>query len=135
MQQRLSCLDDSENTLLFEEAEKIAAEVVCTPFELLFRKSGSDQDRWYLQVRVWREDCLVDGLEDFGYGGRFQVSPHSSESEIVQKALAAMLSFDEHEIRERFTYKGKNVFNPHIDINALLKVCDERVGRADLERP
>ncbi len=120
----------------FEEAKAIALDSVAEPFEVRFEKSGEGEgDRWYLQVRVWREDCLVDGLEDWGYGGRFQVSPYSSESEIVQKVFAAMDAFEHHELRERFTYKGKHVFNPHIDINALLEICDQRVGRADLERP
>lgn len=35
------------------------------------------------------------------------------EEAIVRQVMAMVLSAEEHEARERFTYKGVRVFNPH----------------------
>jgi hypothetical protein len=42
-----------------------------------------------------------------------------TRSEVVQTALKAVLSAEEHEARERFLYKGKAVFGPHFDVDVL----------------
>jgi len=65
---------------------------------------------WYL--------CVVfetaDGLQQ---GRKWYVSPHSTESEVVQTALKALLTAAEHEIRETFRYQGAAVFSPHFNVH------------------
>lgn len=45
--------------------------------------------------------------------------PHS---DIVRTALAAAIMAEEHEVRERFQYRGKKVFNPHYDVDKLSEI-------------
>ena len=55
-------------------------------------------------------------------GRKWYVSPYCTESEIVQTALAAVLAFAEHEIRETFQYKQATVYGPHFPVSELVKL-------------
>lgn len=75
---------------------------------------GSMGDGYYLQH--WQ--VIPDentGMVSEQRGRKWYVSPHSTESEVVQTALLAILTFEEHEAREKFLYKGERLFGPHID--------------------
>src|SRR5687768_12140871 len=63
-------------------------------------------------------------------GRKWYVSPYATESEVVQTALKAVLTFLEHEAREQFHYKGKAIFGPHLDVEALLQLADQTSHRA-----
>lgn len=72
--------------------------------------------RPYLQVRFW-----ADGEE---WGGRkWYLSEHMTKSEIIQTALKAVITAEEHEARERFLYRGRAIFGPHIDVDDLHEIC------------
>lgn len=59
---------------------------------------------------------------------KWYLSRWMTESELVQTAFKAALTAEEHECRERFTYRGNRIFNPHISVRALMTVCaDEDV--------
>lgn len=58
-------------------------------------------------------------------GRKWDLSLHMTESEIVFTVWKAVLAFMEHELREKFHYKGKKIFDPHISVNALLEACDQ----------
>lgn len=57
-------------------------------------------------------------------GRKWYLSPHMTKSELVATAFKAVLTFQEHEAREQFTYRGRRVFGPHIDIDALHEVAE-----------
>ena len=52
-------------------------------------------------------------------GRKWLLSYHMTRSEVVQTALKAVLTAQEHEVREGFRYKGLPVYSPHIDVNHL----------------
>jgi hypothetical protein len=79
---------------------------------------GTDGDRHYLQVSF-----EADG--DIQKGRKWFLSPHMTKSEVIQTALKAVLTAEEHEVREHFTYAGKAVFGPHIDVDALYEACTQ----------
>lgn len=54
------------------------------------------------------------------YGRKWYISKHMCISEIVQTALAAIIMYEEHEVREFFKYKGQRPFGPHVDVDALI---------------
>ena len=85
---------------------------------------------WHLQVRFYAPDNDAPGAELIPQGGRkWYISRFATESEIVQTALKAVLTAMEHEVREQFTYKGRMLFGPHLDVNALLEIADRKVYR------
>ncbi len=49
------------------------------------------------------------------------IEPEASESDVVRTAFKAAITWEEHELRERFLYKGAAVFGPHFEIDRLLR--------------
>ena len=57
-----------------------------------------------------------------GLSGRWWlIEPGVSESDVVRTAFKAAITWEEHELRERFLYKGAAVFGPHIELDRLLR--------------
>lgn len=79
---------------------------------------------WFLQVQYYEEDVHTKNTEE-QHGRKWYISPHMTESEIVQTAFKAVLTSQEHIAREWFTYKGRRIFHPHHNINNLIRLCDE----------
>lgn len=79
---------------------------------------GEDGDRAYLQVQFDAPD-MTTGEPELQRGRKWFLSPHMTKSEIVTTSLKAVLTAVEHEAREDFKYKGKAIFGPHWDVDAL----------------
>lgn len=92
----------------------------------------------------YKDWCLVVRLDDGGrpylqwqfiaqhattakysqqHGRKWFLSYHMTESEVVFTALKAAVTAEEHECRERFTYGGYRIFNPHVSVHALMEIC------------
>lgn len=82
-----------------------------------------DGNRAYLQVRFLALDVVNGGVK-YEVGRKWFLSDHMTRSEVVQTALKAVLTAEEHEVRENFLYNGKRIFGPHIDVDALWEACD-----------
>jgi hypothetical protein len=65
----------------------------------------------YLQAQL-RSDPEVRGR-------KWYVSPYSTVTEVVQTAFKAVMTAEEHELREGFTFDGVNLYHPHHDVEAL----------------
>lgn len=50
---------------------------------------------------------------------RWIIEENMTRSEVVQTCLAMVLLAEEHEAREKFRYKGKKIYGPHFDADAL----------------
>lgn len=74
----------------------------------------------YLRVFADAGVCNVTGRPLSWFGRKWRLSDQMTDGEIVQTAWAAYQMAAEHEARERFTYKGVTVFDPHYDIDALV---------------
>lgn len=77
-----------------------------------------DGDRPYLQVAFRGAAGAVQK------GRKWMLSPHMTKSEVVQTAFKAVLTAEEHEAREFFTYKGKAIFGPHFHVDTLVEACE-----------
>ena len=56
-------------------------------------------------------------------GRKWYLSPYSTDDEIVKTVYLAFEVAVKHEILEGFKVDGLPIFNPHVDFEALLKVC------------
>ena len=75
-------------------------------------------DGWFIQHYQVIADCKESkGTPTEQRGRKFYISPHMTDSEVIQTCLLAVLLFEEHEAREWFTYNGKEIYGPHIDIS------------------
>ena len=60
--------------------------------------------------------------------GGSNLSPEMTRSEVVQTVFKCALTSMEHRTREFFHYRGRAVFGPHFDVEALWQLCaDERM--------
>lgn len=103
-----------------EEFLNVCGALACPPYRFAADRLG---DGWYLRVEF-------DTPTGRQHGRKWYVSRHSTESELVQTALKAVLTAAEHEIRETFRYRHRTVFAPHFDVNGLMELAD--AGRTEL---
>lgn len=87
-----------------------------------FDAEGRPAGRFYFQVKCWRRD-VITGEYGWGYGGKAYLSPHSTDSELVQTIFGLYKGYWEHEARENFEYRGRRVFGPHISTEALWDIA------------
>jgi hypothetical protein len=77
---------------------------------------------WHLRWECRGGPMAVDNTtgKAHAWNGRpWRLSTHMTDGEVVQTAWAALMMVLEHEARERFTFHGTTIFNPHLDIWAL----------------
>jgi len=76
----------------------------------------------------WVDKCVVTG-ETLGMVSRtwdLDADP-LTEDYIVQTVFKAIQNAEDHETKEKFSYKGKRLFNPHTKIAKLMEICDDSV--------
>ena len=115
-----------------ERLERIMADIeLGDNFSVNLGLDGSaSSGRFYFQIACWRMDTFT-GEMGYGYGGKAYLSPHASDSELVQTVFGLYKSFWEHEARETFKWRGRRVFGPHIATEALWEVA----RRVDIRKP
>jgi hypothetical protein len=110
-----------------EQAESVIANVTCSLFPTWKLKLSTEHGHVFLQV------CETAGVDTFNgepvtwSGRRWLIEPTMTETQIVNTCFKAYETAIEHEFRELFRYRGRPVYNPHRDINALcgLKKLDK----------
>lgn len=77
---------------------------------------GETMERLWLQVSFPAKEGEA---EKEWHGRKWLLSEHMTGSEVIQTALKAVLTAEEHEAREAFMFSGRAIFGPHISLNAL----------------
>jgi hypothetical protein len=111
------------SNLAFEQIQvkrfnEILARVACPTFSFVV---GTSNASLYLQIEC-DDRCNVTGEPLRWKGRKWLLSQHMTDGEVVQTAFKAILTAMEHEIRERFTYRGVSIFDPHYDIEKLVEL-------------
>jgi hypothetical protein len=88
-----------------------------------------DNGRMFLQIKFWDVDNDTGKLE-LQSCRKWMLSEHMTKSEVVLTAWKAVQAAVEHEAREKFLYKGRRVFGPHIDLDAMWAVSTNLDARA-----
>jgi hypothetical protein len=68
--------------------------------------------------------------DELWHGRKWLLSPHMTDSEIVQTAFLAVKTAEEHETREQFTYLDAAVFGPHLDVDVLFEIAEGGWGNS-----
>lgn len=83
---------------------------------------GHDQEhtpgRLYLQIECIRRD-VITGEDGPGYSGKAYLSPHATDSELLQTMFGLYKGYWEHEARENFEWRGRRIYGPHMDARVL----------------
>ncbi|HEX8311545.1 MAG TPA: hypothetical protein VF614_09530 [Chthoniobacteraceae bacterium] len=88
----------------------------------------ADEGSLYL-VATFSAECVETGRMMRQRTRKWRLSQHMTDGEVVQTALLAVLTANEHEAREDFTWKGERIFGPHFDVSALHALC--RAGKTE----
>ena len=62
---------------------------------------------------------------------KWYISPYMTKEEMVKTAFLAVEVAEKHEMMEFFRYKGKILFDPHVDVDALLDADVPQSHRID----
>jgi hypothetical protein len=93
-------------------------------YRLLCERDKKDPaGRLYLQVECERPDVYTQ-IVGLGHGGKAYLSEHMTDGEIVRRAFALFMAYEEHECREGFKWRGRAVFGPHIATEALWEAAE-----------
>ncbi len=79
-------------------------------------------DGFLLQVTYVEAD-IDTGVPEEQRARKWYISPHMTETEIVETAFAACQRSMMHVVGEHFLYLGKRVYSPHFEIDARLELC------------
>jgi len=108
-----------------DEIKEVLACIDCRELGLHLNGGFGKPDGVWLQV--WKAGaCVSTGEPRMQKGRKWRISQHMTLSEIVQTALMACLAFEEHEVRERFTYCDAAIFSPHFDSDDLVALFKTR---------
>jgi len=119
----MSTLSETEMDVIHTGIQCLFQDVTYKEWSFYIGRKG---DVIYLQVQFLAEDSdKKNSKMSIQKGRKWMLSKHMSKSEIIQTALKAVLTAEEHEIREQFKYRGKAVFAPHIDVDVLHKLDDD----------
>lgn len=77
---------------------------------------------YYLQLKFDAADHDTGGVESWA-GRKWRLSVYMTDVELLQTALKAVLTAEEHEARERFHYRGVALFGPHLSLDALMQAA------------
>lgn len=87
--------------------------------------------RLYLQIQFDDIDNIT-GLKGYrAHCRKWYLSNHMTKQELVRTAWKAYEAAVIHEAQEKFLYKGRMIYGPHIDVEALWEVApvvEHRVG-------
>lgn len=83
-----------------------------------------ETDPLALRIQATTEDNVKGGIYTWK-GRKWILSKHMTDGEVVQTAWLAVQTASMHELRERFKYKGQAIFDPHYDIDKLVKLRQE----------
>ena len=90
-------------------------------------RTGIEPGRMWFQVGVTEEAEIsfdpIAGEKVPWRGAKHYLSPHMCRNEIVSDAKHAIDRAEMHETNEWFRYKGKSIYNPHIDPDSLVEVA------------
>lgn len=98
-----------------------------TKGEVIAIMADVDYRGWNFIVGVMNDGCYIQASFeavnwDVQLGRKWYLSPHATRSEVVQTALKAVLTAEEHEAREHFRYKGQTIFFPHLDVDEMAEI-------------
>jgi hypothetical protein len=82
---------------------------------------GNIDSVFYLQI--WFDDLYTGEKQ---YCRKWMLYPTMNVSEVVRTAWMAVLAAEEHEARELFRYRGRRIFGPHFDVDAMAEFAKSK---------
>lgn len=101
--------------------KKLVSDVEYGGWEFVVTEKG---DGFLIQIQFISSDSDNPGVLELQKCRKWYVSPHSCDAEVIRTCFIAVKQAEEHELCERFRFKGKQIYNPHIDPVQLAAFVD-----------
>lgn len=98
-------------------------EVKFTCFQQKFRFVVQSKGEGFLLKLQCYMPCNESNEYSWQSGGKYYISPHAIDDEIIMTAWKACQDFIIHEAREAFFYKNQTIFQPHYSVDELAEFC------------
>jgi hypothetical protein len=118
-------MDKTLQTL--ESLEEIIDEVICGEMNFIIKMHN---DAPYLQIFFDAPDVDTGEIEEQACR-KWVLQLTMSNTEVVRTAYKAAEAVMIHELQEHFRYRGARVYDPHLDVEQLVKFLD-REGLQDI---
>lgn len=106
--------------MTLEEMQQVIAECEFPHYTLAVTIDG--RGAIYLRASYVEPDVHT-GKQELQQTRRWFLSPEMTRSEIVSTAFKCVLTSAEHRVREWFRYRGRAVYGPHFNVDALWAIC------------
>jgi hypothetical protein len=81
--------------------------------------------RGFYYLQAWYLDVDIDtGKKTEQHTHKWLISTYATKGEIVQTCFKLVMTSMEHRAREGFLYRGRRVFGPQFDLDALWSIAD-----------
>jgi hypothetical protein len=87
------------------------------------KTDGIEQDAFYLQIQFIAADNF-NGKPERQFCRKWLLSEFMTPTELVRTAWLAVQQAERHEMEETFRYKGRDIYNSHLSVDSLAKLCD-----------
>lgn len=115
---------------VWHEFEAIIAAITYKPGWYI--RTGLEDTRMWLQVGVTEEAEIafdpIEGKKVPWRGAKHYLSEHMCRNEVVSLVFHAIERAEMHEVREWFRYKGRSIFNPHLDPDRLAEFASKKIN-------
>lgn len=95
-------------------------------------RTGLEEGRMWVQVGVTEEAEIsfdpIAGKKVPWRGAKHYLSPHMCRQEVVGTVYHAIERAEMHELSEWFRYKGRSIYNPHLDPDVLAEVASKKAS-------
>lgn len=107
--------------------------VSCLEFKDMEFNVGTTSNGFLLWLSV-REECAYTSEDTIQLGRKWFIPPDLKRSEVVKTAFKAVMTWQEHEAREFFKYRGHRIFGPHFTVKELAELCEQRKAKVAQKR-
>ena len=111
-------IQEKRDGLTMEKVRAVLAEVAFkeSHFAVEASKGG------FLIELVCEEQDAQTAAPELLHGRKWHVPAAANASDLVRTAFKAVVTWQEHEAREKFLYRGVPVFGPHCDVESLVEL-------------
>lgn len=108
-----------------DDVKKMVAKCTYKPgWEIRVKQCG--ERGVYIQLYNAHGVCSVSGKSQPWVSGKRYLSEFMCHQEIVGVVFSLIKDAELHEIHEWFRYKGRSIYNPHLDPDVLAEVAGKK---------
>jgi hypothetical protein len=112
----------------FKEVESIINNISYKDWNMRVMEKG---DGFLLQVLFKAIDIKTGEMQEQRCR-KWYISSHCCTSEVIRTAFKAIEAAELHELHENFNYKGKRVFDPHLNVEHMVRVINDGLVKEDI---